>query len=186
MRARSTRRSCSSCFSPSPPRAPMPPPWRDRWLHCRVSRGSRYLSRASSTWVRASRLRARWSKISRIRPLRSMTGRPVAFSRFLTWLAERSSSKISRPAPSSRASARDLLEPCRRRCRSPDRAPGAPGPRGPTTSTPGALGQLRQLVQMLLHDEARPARQDQTDQERPARLPRVLVSSRLYNSFGSG
>ena len=55
---RTMRRSISSCVSPTP-RVPMPPACRSRCDHCRVSRGSMYSSCASSTCVRASRLRAR-------------------------------------------------------------------------------------------------------------------------------
>ena len=58
MRVRTMRRSSSSCVSPTP-RVPMPPACRSRCVHARVRRGSMYSSCASSTCVRASRLRAR-------------------------------------------------------------------------------------------------------------------------------
>ncbi len=97
MRVRTMRRSSSSWVSPTP-RVPMPPACRSRCDHCRVSRGSMYSSCASSTCVRASRLRARRAKMSRISALRSMTFLSVIFSRFRTWAGERSSSKTISPA----------------------------------------------------------------------------------------
>ena len=77
----------------------MLPSWRSRWVHMPVSRGSRYLYWASSTCRRPSRVLARWAKMSRIRPLRSMTDTPVIFSRARCWEGERSLSKITRLAP---------------------------------------------------------------------------------------
>ena len=68
-----SRRSSSSCVSPGP-RRPMPPPTcRDRWVHICFSRGSEYSSWASSTCSRASGVRARVAKMSRISSLRSST-----------------------------------------------------------------------------------------------------------------
>src|SRR3989454_1163312 len=58
-RWRITRRSDSSCVSPGP-RVPMPPPRRSRCFHWPTSRGSRYVSCASSTWSLPSALRPRW------------------------------------------------------------------------------------------------------------------------------
>ena len=85
MRLPTSRRSTSSCVSPGP-RRPMPPPCcRDRCVHICLSRGSEYSSWASSTCSRASGVRARVAKMSRINSLRSSTLTPVAFSRLRTW-----------------------------------------------------------------------------------------------------
>ena len=86
------RRSISSCVSPTP-RVPIPPACRSRCDHWRVSRGSMYSSCASSTCVRASRLRARPAKMSRISALRSMTLVSMIFSRLRVCAGESSSSK---------------------------------------------------------------------------------------------
>ena len=41
MRSPIMRRSSSICVSPGPPRVPMPPRWRSRWLQRRTSRVDR-------------------------------------------------------------------------------------------------------------------------------------------------
>ena len=76
MRSPIIRRSSSICASPGPPRAPMPPRWRSRWLQRRTRRVERYCSRASSTCSLPSWLRARSPKISRISIVRSATATP--------------------------------------------------------------------------------------------------------------
>ena len=94
MRSRTRRRSTSSCVSPGP-RVPTPPPRRDRWVHCRVRRGRRYWSCASSTCILPSRLRARCAKMSRMSALRSMTLHESAFSRLRCCAGESASSKTT-------------------------------------------------------------------------------------------
>ena len=76
---RMRRRSVSSFVSPGP-LVPMPPPSRDSAAPAPTSRGSRYLSCASSTCSLPSRVRARRAKMSRISCVRSMTFRPTIFS----------------------------------------------------------------------------------------------------------
>ena len=70
-----------------------------------VSRGSRYSYCASCTCSRPSFVRARWAKISRMSPLRSTTRTPKISSRARPWAGERSSSKMTTPAPAAWASA---------------------------------------------------------------------------------
>ncbi len=74
-RSSSMRRSSSSWRSPGPPRMPIPPFCRSRWLHARTSRDARYCTCASSTCTLPTWLCARCPKISRIRPVRSITWR---------------------------------------------------------------------------------------------------------------
>ena len=88
------RRSVSICVSPGP-RMPMPPRWRSRWVHMRVSRGSRYWYWASSTCVRALAVRARLANMSRMSPVRSSTLIFSSFSMLATCFDDRSSSKIA-------------------------------------------------------------------------------------------
>ncbi len=68
------RLSNSICVSPGPPRWPIPPCWRSKWLQRRTSRVLKYCNRANSTCNLPSWLRARWAKISRISIVRSLTG----------------------------------------------------------------------------------------------------------------
>src|SRR4051812_32216648 len=83
MRSPIIRRSSSICASPGPPRLPMPPRWRSRWLQRRTRRVDKYCSRASSTWSLPSWLCARAPKISRISIVRSATATSRWRSRFL-------------------------------------------------------------------------------------------------------
>ena len=64
----------------------MPPFCRSRWVQPRTRRVARCESCASSTCSLPSKLRARCAKISKIKPLRSNTRRPVSFSRLRSWL----------------------------------------------------------------------------------------------------
>ncbi len=73
MRSPIRRRSVSICVSPGPPRKPKPPRCRSRWVHERTRRERWYLRCASSTCSAPSAVRARWPKISRMSPVRSMT-----------------------------------------------------------------------------------------------------------------
>ena len=75
------RRSVSIWVSPGPPRKPKPPRCRSRWVHERTRRERWYFRCASSTCSAPSAVRARWPKISRMSPVRSMTLQPKAFSR---------------------------------------------------------------------------------------------------------
>ena len=76
MRLPIRRRSVSSWVSPGP-RRPMPPFWRSRWVQPRTRRVDRCRSCASSTSSLPSALRARCAKMSRMRPARSSTRRPI-------------------------------------------------------------------------------------------------------------
>ena len=75
------RRSSSIWVSPGPPRVPVPPCWRSRWLQRRTRRVLRYCRRASSTCSLPSWLRARCANISRMSMVRSLTGMPRVRSR---------------------------------------------------------------------------------------------------------
>ena len=90
MRVRAKRRSTSICCSPMPRAAPppplpppAPPPSRSRCPHIRASLGKEYCIRARSTCSRASRVCARWEKISRITSSRSITQILASSSQFL-------------------------------------------------------------------------------------------------------
>ncbi len=92
------RRSVSSWVSPGPlvPMGEPPvPPCRSRWLHMPIRRGSRYWYWASSTCRQPSLVLARWAKMSRIRPLRSMTCTPSSSVRTRICDGDRSLSKIT-------------------------------------------------------------------------------------------
>ena len=93
------RRSVSSCVSPGPfdPMGPLPlvPAWRSRCVHMPIRRGSRYWYCASSTCRQPSFVRARWAKMSRIRPLRSSTCTPVSSVSTRICEGERSLSKMT-------------------------------------------------------------------------------------------
>ena len=104
MRWRMIRRSVSSWVSPGP-RRPMPPRMRERWVHMRVSLGSRYSSCASSTCSFASWLRARVEKMSRMTSGRSMTRTLSSRSRLAPWTGLSSSSKMTSVAPASATAA---------------------------------------------------------------------------------
>ena len=122
---RITRRSDSSCVSPGP-RVPMPPPRRSRWVHCPTSRGSRYVSCASSTCSLPSLVRARWAKMSRISAVRSMTLMPSASEMFRSWIGESGSSETKRSARCRARRGADLVDLARARSRGPASAPPAP------------------------------------------------------------
>ena len=79
--AASKRRSISICFSPGPPRKPMPPRWRSKCVHPRTSRVRLRFAAANSTCSRPSKVVARRAKISKINSVRSMMRQPTAFSR---------------------------------------------------------------------------------------------------------
>ena len=104
MRCRMMRRSVSSWVSPGP-RRPMPPRIRERWVHIRVRRGSRYSSCASSTCSLASWLRARVEKMSRMTSGRSITRTLSSRSRLAPWTGLSSSSKMTSVAPASATAA---------------------------------------------------------------------------------
>ena len=72
--------------------------WRTRWPHMPVRRGRRYLYWASSTCKRPSLVRARWAKMSKIRPARSMTWTPISSVSTRCWEGESSLSKTTRSA----------------------------------------------------------------------------------------
>ena len=82
----------------------MAPSWRSKWLHMPISRGSRYLYWASSTWRRPSRVRARWAKISRIRADRSSTPTFSSSPSTRCWEGDRALSKMTISAPMVRTS----------------------------------------------------------------------------------
>ncbi len=105
MRFAIRRRSVSSWVSPGP-RKPMPPFCRSRWVQPRTRRVARCESCASSTCSLPSKLRARWAKMSKIKPLRSNTRRPVSFSRLRSWLGVRVWSTSTTSASFSSAQAR--------------------------------------------------------------------------------
>ena len=79
----------------------MPPRIRDRWVHIRVRRGSRYSSCASSTCSLASWLRARVEKMSRMTSGRSITRTLSSRSRLAPCTGLSSSSKMTSVAPAS-------------------------------------------------------------------------------------
>ena len=95
MRSCTRRRSVSSCDSPSPPRMPMPPVWRDKWPQNRVRRGSKCCNCASSICILPSRVRARCAKMSRISDVRSRILQLKIFSRLRLCAGESSSSKMT-------------------------------------------------------------------------------------------
>ena len=99
------RRSVSSCVSPGPlePMGPLPlvPACRSRCVHMPMRRGSRYWYCASSTCRQPSFVLARWAKMSRIKPLRSMTCTPRSSVSTRIWEGERSLSKITSVALSA-------------------------------------------------------------------------------------
>ncbi len=72
IRLRNKRRSVSSWVSPGP-RKPIPPFCLSRWVQPRTRRVAIWRSCASSTCNFPSWVRARWAKISKIRPVRSIT-----------------------------------------------------------------------------------------------------------------
>ena len=92
--SRIIRLSVSISVSPGP-RIPIPPFWRERWVHILVNRGNRYSYWASSTWVLASAVLALFAKMSKIKLLRSSILVFSAFSMFLNWEGLNSSSKIT-------------------------------------------------------------------------------------------
>src|SRR5690606_18154842 len=100
----SSRRSVSSWVSPGPRRPMEPPRWRSRWVQPRTRRVAMCRSWASSTCSLPSALRARWEKISRIRPVRSTTRRCSAFSRLRSctgvsgWLTRTRSAPVASAA----------------------------------------------------------------------------------------
>ena len=96
MRSPIMRRSSSICASPGPPRVPMPPRWRSRWLQRRTRRVDRYCRRASSTWSLPSWLCARSPKISRISMVRSATATPRWRSRLRCCAGDSAWSKMHR------------------------------------------------------------------------------------------
>ena len=108
IRLRIVRRFNSSLVSPAP-RLVNPPPvfpavcWSSRWVALVRKRGSWYCNLASSTWRRASFERARLAKISKIKPVRSMTRNWVSFSKLLSWLGVNSS--LTTRVSTSRAAA---------------------------------------------------------------------------------
>ena len=67
------RLSNSNCFSPGPPRTPIPPFWRSKWVQPRTNLVDKCSSCASSTCSLPSWLFARCAKISRIKPVLSST-----------------------------------------------------------------------------------------------------------------
>ena len=96
MRLFTIRRSTSIWVSPIPPRVPIPPLWRSRWVHIPASRGSIQLYRANSTCIFAQEVFALWANISRIRLVRSMTElHLITFSIFLCCIPVSSSSKMT-------------------------------------------------------------------------------------------
>ena len=95
MRSPIIRRSSSICASPGPPRVPMPPRWRSRWLQRPTRRVAMYCSRASSTCSLPSWLCARSAKMSRIKPVRSATGTPRWRSRLRCCAGLKAWSKIT-------------------------------------------------------------------------------------------
>src|ERR1043166_4139939 len=62
IRSCTRRRSVSNCVSPSPPRIPIPPFWRDKCPQNRVSRGSKCCNCANSICSLPSRVGARCAK----------------------------------------------------------------------------------------------------------------------------
>ena len=87
----------------------MPPPRRDSAALEPTSRGSRYLSCASSTCSLPSRVRARRAKMSRMSCVRSTTFRSSASSRLRSCAGLSSLSKITTSAPSSSHDAASAL-----------------------------------------------------------------------------
>src|SRR5262252_6643519 len=94
------RRSVSIWVSPGPPRKPKPPRWRSRCVQERTNLLFWYVRWASSTCSAPSRVRARRPKISRIRPVRSSTLAPQAFSRLRCCTGESAQSITTIPAVS--------------------------------------------------------------------------------------
>ena len=99
MRFCNRRRSVSSWVSPGPRRPMAPPRWRSRWVQPRTSRVAMWRSCANSTCSLPSWLRARWAKMSRIRPVRSTTRRSSAFSRLRSWTGVSAWLTSTRSAP---------------------------------------------------------------------------------------
>ena len=101
MRTRISRRSVSSCDSPGP-RRPIPPFCCSRLpVKPRIRRVDKCLSCASSTCSFPSWVRARKAKISRIKPVRSITRHFSTFSRLRSWAGESEWSKITSSASRS-------------------------------------------------------------------------------------
>ena len=98
MRLRNKRRSVSSWVSPGP-RKPIPPFCLSRWVQPRTRRVARWRSCASSTCNLPSWVRARWAKISKIRPVRSITRHSHKRSRLRSCAGLRAWSKRTTEAP---------------------------------------------------------------------------------------
>ena len=63
----------------TPPRTPMPPRWRSKWVQPLTSRVSRCCICANSACTLPSALLARWAKMSMMRSMRSIARTPVIF-----------------------------------------------------------------------------------------------------------
>ena len=123
MRSPIIRRSSSICASPGPPRMPMPPRWRSRWLQRRTSRVDRYCRRASSTWSLPSwLLRALAEDLEdQHRPVGDRRRRGGA--RGCAAAPARAPGRRSPPRPGTAARAPSARRPCPSRRRTPRRGP---------------------------------------------------------------
>jgi len=80
-------------------RSPMPPRIRDKWVHMRLSRGSRYSKLRQLHLQLRFVAAARAAKMSRMTSVRSITRRPRCFSRFAPCTGDSPSSNITSVAP---------------------------------------------------------------------------------------
>ena len=165
MRSPIMRRSSSICASPGPPRVPMPPRWRSRWLQRRTSRVDRYCSRASSTCSLPSWLCARCAE--------DLEDQHRAVGHRRRRGAARGCAAAPATAPGRRA-------PPRRWCRCDQRLDLvglaradeqrrvgrlAPADHARHGDVAGRLGEQRQLVERGV--EVRPRAEVDADQDRP-------------------
>ena len=152
----------------------MPPPSRDSAAPAPTSRGSRYLSCASSTCSLPSRVRARRAKMSRISCVRSMILRPTCFFD----VAQLRRRQLVVEDRRRRRRFRRTTRPASAILPAPRKVDGSGFGRScstrSTTSRAGGLGEAGELVERSLGVEPPRAARNQADERRafaPAAAP---------------